>query len=188
VRDAMQRWEAATMLGEAFTGTDLELRPLQLPYHDDDHWLALAYPPDRVIDTDTLLYTAHFAVPFDAAAAQCGLLLDEWTEVIPTKEETTGVTFHYDRPNAEPPQVMLLATSPRLTGRWQWDDLVDTLHETFELARRRAVEPDHLADTEYARFLPATVSATALYPITIAMNYAVANQVYVRIPTGGLNA
>jgi hypothetical protein len=184
VREPMRRWEAATMLGEALTGADFELQPIQLPHRDGDSWLALEYPPDLALEDDKLLYTAHYATPFDGAAAQCGLLVDEWTEVIPAREETTGIAFHYDRPNAEPPQVMLLATSPQITGSWRWNDLADTVRETFELAKRRAVEPDHLASTEYARFLPATVTASTFHPITIAMDYAVANEVFSVIDTG----
>lgn len=178
VREMMHHWEALTMLTEAMQGLSLDLHPLQLPYTVDDRWLALPYPKEVLIDKDRLLYTAHYAAPFDKTAVQCGLLLDEWTEVIPTTEETTGVSFHYDRPNAEPPQVMLLAVPPFINGKWEWADLVDTLHETLELARRRAVEPDHLSGTDYARFLPATITAVTMSPITIAMNYAIVNNLF----------
>jgi hypothetical protein len=185
VRLALQRWEALTVLAEALTGRELDLHPLQLPHRDGDSWLALAYPPDLEIDSDKLLYTAHFAAAFDAGSPQCGLLLDEWTEVVPAVEETTGVGFHYHRPNAEPPQAMLLVTPPQFTGRWQWADLVDALHETLELAKLRAVEPDHVAGTEYARFLPATIAAVAFSPITILLNYGLVNGVYRHLERGG---
>jgi hypothetical protein len=184
VRAPMQRWEAVTMFAEAVTGRDLGLVPTQLPHRVGDSWLAMQYPSDLPTDTDTLLYTVHLDVPFDGNAPQCGLLLDEWTEVVPAVQETTGVCFHYDRPNAEPPQTMLLATPPQLKGRWEWVDLVDTLRETLDLAKHRAVEPDHLADTDYARFLPATLSAATFSPVTIALNYAVANQVYAFVDRG----
>lgn len=188
VREMPHRWEAATMLADALAQAALDLHPLQLPYMDNDSWLALPYPEDYPFESDKLLYTAHYVELFDKNAAQCGLLLDEWTEVIPTTEETTGVSFHYDRPNAEPPQVMLLAVPPVIDGKWQWADLVDTLHETLELARRRAVEPDHIAGTDYGRYLPATISAVTMHPITIAMNYALVNNVYSAIASGGDNA
>jgi hypothetical protein len=178
VREMLHRWETLTMLTEAIQNVTLDLHPLQLPYMENDSWLALPYPATYVIDKDKLLYTAHYTEPFDKNAPQCGLLLDEWTEVIPTTEETTGVTFHYDRPNAEPPQVMLLAVPPVINGKWEWADLVDTLHETLELAKRRAIEPDHLASTDYARYLPATISAVTMHPITIALNYALVNNIY----------
>ncbi|NKQ37368.1 MAG: hypothetical protein HF973_17350 [Chloroflexi bacterium] len=178
VRDKMNRLENVIVLAETLAAADLPLHPIQLPFRENDSWLALPFPPDYQIDADRLLFTAHFAAPFVKTAVQCGLLLDEWTEVIPTKEETTGLTFHYDRPNTEPPQVMLLAVPPEINGRWQWADLVDTLHETLEMAKRRAVEPDQIDGTDYGRFLPATISAVTFQPITISLNLALNNNVY----------
>ena len=70
---------------------------------------------------------------------------------------------------------MLLALSPQLTGEWRWHDLVDTVRETMDLAKKRAVEPDQIDTTAYARFLPALVSAVTLHPITAALNLAFNN-------------
>ena len=89
---------------------------------------------------------------------QCGLLLDEWTETIPGPSVDTGIAFHHDRPNTEAPQAMLLVTPTDFRGAWQWDDLVDALNETLDLAKRRAVEPEHIDASPYAPFLPATVA------------------------------
>lgn len=178
VRDKMNRLEGVVVLAEAFSDVDLTLEPLQLPYKPADSWLALPYPENYAFDGDPLLYTAHFAAPFNKTEPVCGLLVDEWTEVIPLTEETTGIAFHYDRPNSEPPQVMLLAVPPAIDGRWAWDDLVAILHETLALIERRAVEPDQIDGTEYARFLPATISATTFHPITIALNLALNNNVF----------
>jgi hypothetical protein len=36
------------------------------------------------------------------------LLIDEWTEAIPTTKRDTAVTFNYNRPDNEPPQTLLL--------------------------------------------------------------------------------
>jgi hypothetical protein len=130
------------------------------------------------IDEDKLLYTAYYTTPFDNTKRQCGLLIDEWTEVIPTEEETTGLTFHYDRPNSEPPQTLLLATPSEFRQSWQWQDIVDTLRETLDMAKKRAIEPGHIDTTDYARFLPALVSAVTVYPITAALNLALNNEFY----------
>ena len=35
-----------------------------------------------------------------------GLLLDEWSEIIPGTDVQTGLTLHHDRPNTEAPQSM----------------------------------------------------------------------------------
>lgn len=181
VRAKISDLEAAEQLAEAFGGVTLPLQPLQFPPRADTPWLGLEYPETTPasepfkIDEDKLLYTAHYATPFVAGARLAGVLLDEWTEVIPSRTEDTGLAFHYDRPNTEPPQVLLLAVPPRFTGAWQWQDLVDTVTETMDLAKRRAIEPDHIDTTSYARFLPAIVSAVTVYPITAGMNLAFNN-------------
>ena len=145
----------------------------------NDSWLGLAYPEDMEIEGDKLLYTAYLPNRYKPAHSQRGLLVDQWTEVIPTKKETTGITFHYDRPNSEPPQTLLLVTPSAFTGSWKWEDLVNTLHETLNLAKLRAVEPDQIDQTDYAQLLPATVAAVATYPVTMFLNYVMqANQVF----------
>lgn len=178
VRDKIGALETVTQLAEAFGTTDPALQPLQFPNRVDLPWLALDYPEalpdgsDLVIDEDKLLYTAHYAVPFDETRPQAGLLLDEMTETIPSRTEDTGLTFHYDRPNSEPPQSLLLALPADFTGSWRWDDLVDSVLETMDLARKRAIEPDQIDTTGYGRFLPAVISAVTLYPMTAALNFA----------------
>jgi hypothetical protein len=181
VREKMAHWENTVLLAECFQRTSPALTALQLPYRANDRWLGLEFPDTVALDTDKLLYTAHFAGGFTGAAAQCGLLLDEWTEVIPAKEEITGVSFHFDRPSCEPPQAMLLALPAVRTGRWQWKDLVDVLHETLDNARKRGVEPAHVDGSAYAQFLPATLMAVTLYQMTIATNLAVNNHIYAEI-------
>ncbi len=177
VREPVRAWEQVTMLTGAFRTPEPALTPIQLPYHPDDRWLGLDHPADYAFDGERLLYTAHYSTPFDSTARQCGLLLDEWTEVIPNRRETTGLTFHYDRPNAEPPQVMLLVTSPQLSNPWRWDDLVDGVREAFAEAKLRAVEPTQVDRTRYATLLPATLSAVTQHPITIVLNLALNNHV-----------
>jgi hypothetical protein len=172
VREKLGLWEHVLVTAEALRTAPAELTPLQLPYRPDDVWLGLRFPDNYQHDGDRLAYTAHFAVPFDPAARQCGLLIDEWTEVLPAAEETTGVVFHYDRPNTEPPQAMLLAMSPRMSGGWQWPDLVDAVRETFAEARLRAVEPAQVDGEPYAQFLPAAITAATQFPITIGLNLA----------------
>jgi hypothetical protein len=142
-----------------------------LPYKVADyHWLAMPFPEDLSMqEGDTLLYTALTSSTASAPSYACGFLIDEWTEVIPTEKETTGLTFHYDRPNSEAPQTFLLVLPTKLTDNWEWDDLVDALLHTLDSARLRAVEPYHIDQTRYARYLPALLSPTMLYPISIGM-------------------
>jgi hypothetical protein len=186
VRDKLHHLEAATMLGNALKDEDIDLVPLQFPYRSDDCWLGLKFPEKKpgteepfVIDEDKLLYTAHYDGGFvDAPGSKyCGVLIDEWTEVIPRVVETTGLTFHYDRPSTEPPQTLLLVTPASFTGEWQWQDLVDTLHDTLDLAKKRAVEPEHVNTTAYARFLPVILSQVATFPISPTLNFAFNNSI-----------
>lgn len=185
VREKLYHVENTLMHIEGFTGTSLELVPTQFPYRPEDFWLGLQYPDTKpgtdesfTIEEDKLLFTAIYTVAFDPGQAQCGLLLDEWTEVIPSREETLGLTFHYDQPNSEPPQTLLLATPSDFTGQWRWSDLVNTLHETLAMAKKRAVEPDHVDTTVYSRFLPPIVSLASPLPLTATLNLALNNQVF----------
>ena len=184
VREKLHHLENLTFLTEAFGRTSPELRPIQLPYDATASWMALEYPPEAkaTLERELLLYTAHYAADFDGTQPQCGLLLDEWTEVIPADTETTGLAFHFDKPSAEPPQTILLATPTQFRGAWQWDDLVATLHETLDLARLRAVEPAQLDKTALSVFLPATILATTWQPITIAVDLAAVNKYVSKMP------
>lgn len=175
VRDRMRAWEELVMLAGALGVAEPELTALQLPYRPDDRWLALQLPPDADLGSERLLYTAHLAAPFDGGSRHCGLLLDEWTEAIPAETTTTGLAFHVDRPDNEAPQSMLLATPADFTGAWRWDDLVDAVTETMDLARYRAIEPAHVDTTAYTRLLPATVSAVTVNQLTISANLSLNN-------------
>lgn len=183
VRDKMHAWEQMVMFAGAYRPTEPEpeLEAMQLPFIPGDRWLAMDFPPDQKLDTDRLLYTAHFATPFNKAERQCGLLLDEWTEIIPTDKVDTGIALHHDRPNCEAPQAMLLVTPSEFRGAWQWKDLVDALNETFDLAKRRAIEPKHIEQTPYAPFLPATIMASQMRELTIAADLALNNKVAVAL-------
>jgi hypothetical protein len=177
VRERLRAWEQVTIFAGVFGRPEPPLDALQLPHVPGDRWFGLDVPEDRTLEGDRLLYTAHFAAPFDPAQRLCGLLLDEWTEMIPASEVDTGIAVHYDRPNAEAPQTMLLVTPTEFRGAWQWDDIVDALNDTLNLAKQRAVEPTHLAQLPYAPYLPATIMASQVRQLTIAANLALNNQV-----------
>ncbi len=190
VREKMYYWENASFLSSAFSPTvTMEIIPLQFPYQVDDRWAAMKFRDEKdvtdkfQISGDKLLYTAHFAVPYDKTKTSCGVVIDEWTEVIPGADETTGVAFHYDQPNSEPPQTMLLVTPPEITGHWSWLTIIESMEETLEMAKKRAIEPSHIEASNYAQFLPATMMAVTLYWITVATNLSVNNNLYERIET-----
>jgi hypothetical protein len=181
VREKLFAWEQAALLAPILGGTEPDLSPIQLPFRAGEGWLALEFDPGQKLEAERLLYTAHYPVEPDAGAATCGLLIDEWTEVLPTRDETAGLAFQYDRPGSEPPQAWLLVTPQRIGGGWEWTDLVGALEDTLDLAKLRAVEPTQVDSTAYARFLPATASAVTLHGLSIAANFSRVNDVNVLI-------
>ncbi|MGI8732066.1 MAG: hypothetical protein ACR2LM_02045 [Pyrinomonadaceae bacterium] len=173
VRKPLEKWEVVRALADALSDVTLKVEPVQVPYRANDSWLAVEFPkldpnntdpeePEKPfgISRDTLSIAAHGNAAFQAGVKQSGVLLDDWTEEIPTEKEITGITFRFNQPNAAPPQTMLLAVTPEETGSWEWDDLVGTLNDTLERAKRRAVEPSHLEPQGRAwnAFAPALVS------------------------------
>jgi len=187
VREVPRLWERILLLADALRGEggllgepdrlpDPLLTPVQLPLRPNDHWLGMEFVPGTEITEDRLLYTAHYASdPPPSQPNRCGLLLDEWTEVIPETRETTAIAANLDRPDTEPAQAMLLVVPPVRTGTWSVDDLVAAVTETYELAQLRAVEPEHLDDTAYAHLLPATTMSATRRQITISTDLAIAN-------------
>ncbi len=179
VREKMHAWEQIVMFAGGLGQTEPELDAIQLPFAPADRWLALEFPPDQDLDHERLLYTAHFAEPaFNKAAPQCGLLIDEWNETIPASDLDTGITFHHDRPNCEAPQAMLLVTPSAFRGAWQFQDLLDALNDTFDLAKQRAIEPRRIDLSAYGPLLPATIMASQISQLTIAANLALNNAVF----------
>jgi hypothetical protein len=127
------------------------------------------------------LYTAHFTEPFDPAQPICGLLIDEWTEVIPGTRETTGIAFQYDRPNSEAPQSWLLALPATQDGFWSWDELLGAVIDAVESAKRRAIESAHIDTTAYSWFLPATLSAYTFPEISVSNNLLRNRRIYAEV-------
>ncbi|MGW7513085.1 hypothetical protein ACWGJ0_35950 [Streptomyces massasporeus] len=96
--------------------------------------------------------------PADAlSGALTGLVIDEWTESVPSPTVDTAVTFHQPAPSAAPPQLLLLAVPPANLEEWSIPALTETVHEALHLARLRAVD---LADVGPNQLLPALVSTS----------------------------
>jgi len=87
-----------------------------------------------------------------------GLLIDEWDEWLPSPTVHTGVTFHYDRPNAQAPQALLLAVPPVKDSDaiWTEDLLLNIVKDTMDLAKIRAVDLDAL-NSKLGRLFPMTL-------------------------------
>jgi hypothetical protein len=166
VRPVAANLEQVLVLSEALAASALALKPLQLPFLDGDPWVAVEYPPPSPQETFSPAreYVSLLQVlpgPFDPAAPQAGLLLDEWNEALPRQVETTGIAVHYNQPSSQPPQTLLLAVTPEISGKWTWSKLEGILNDTYERAKQRAVEPAQLDRTAFGQLLPGVISAVA---------------------------
>jgi hypothetical protein len=160
VRPGAGRLSAALTYAAALRrNSALALKVAQLPSVAGERWVGLPStnggPPD--LPPGKLSLVAHLPKPFVAAKPLAGLVFDEWVELVPAAELTTGVSFNYDAPGARPPQTILLAVSPPGgPAKWRLDTLERILLETLELARLRAVDPQALrGDVLLQRALPA---------------------------------
>ena len=167
--------DAVNIFSGALNRPSLDLKPLQIPFRKNDHWVAVTYPevnpedadkPDVFIPDGDFLSVVQWlpATGFDPVNKQSGLLVGEWIENIASQQQTTGIAVHYNQATTEPPQALLLAITPEVTGAWNWDKLVGILHNTLDRAKLRAVEPDQLNNTAYGHLLPAIISAVSSYP------------------------
>ncbi|MDH3758491.1 MAG: hypothetical protein OES93_11595, partial [Gammaproteobacteria bacterium] len=173
VRERVGDFEIARAMADAVRDDPLPLAPVQFPFRSGDAWLGAEYPPDIEVVHDTVSVVRHLPQGFDAAGAQCGLLIDDWTESVPLREQVAGLCFNFDAPDSAPPQALLLAITPRETGSWSWDDLVDTVLDTFRRAKLRAVEPDAIGELPgIGTLLPAVVAEFSTSAASVSLDYS----------------
>lgn len=132
-----------------------------------DHWLGAPLPADMPSPTAPVVsLIIDGATKVDLDGPLLALTVDEWTETLPNRERrgdkptdpvdsrtTAGVALHADAPNAQPPQVLLLAVAPDLTKAWTAETLMALLDDTLSLARTRMVTAETLPLV--GRILPA---------------------------------
>ncbi|MFN0086633.1 MAG: hypothetical protein ACKVX9_14685 [Blastocatellia bacterium] len=180
VRAGTGRLDEALRFAETLECAEtLDLRAAQLPFQPGDRWIALSLDGARPEGGRVSLVAQGFDSSLDLTGALAGVLLDDWTEVIPGEAENTGVVFPHDAPGARAPQCLLLAVAPGTGPVWTLDTLEATVLETIELAKLRAVDIDELGslghylpglyftfnvarDTISLDFLPLLIGATAI--------------------------
>jgi hypothetical protein len=133
------------------------IKALQLPYSTtgSDRWLGASVIDSSFIQPGYVSIGASMPAGNTVSAAQVGIMVEEWIDVIPNAEETSGVSFHHDQPNAKAPQCLILGLTPQITGNWRWDDLVDMMNETFDLAQKRGVDYATIAQTPVSQIASA---------------------------------
>ncbi|MFV2215395.1 hypothetical protein ACFHW2_34820, partial [Actinomadura sp. LOL_016] len=161
VRPKLGTLQNALAYTEALTGAGAEtvpatVRAVQLPSKPGDRWAGESAP-----DGDVVSMVVVALGDLDLTAPVSGLLVDEWTEVVPAARRQTGLTFEHDAPGAAPPQAVLVAVPADGAPGWQPDALAQTIEEAFDLARARAADIDSLGAA--GQFLPA-----AYFPVNLA--------------------
>ena len=154
VRDPVGRLTSCLTGAEVLgTGERLALEVAQLPFDGGDRWVGLPSAANEAIPAGKLSLVVQAIAPVDFAQPLRGLWIDEWTEIVPSREETTAITFQYNPPDACAPQTVLLAVPPVPGEDWTVASLQRVLAETLDLAKLRAVDSDALS--ECGQFLPA---------------------------------
>lgn len=141
--------EAAEMLGGRVGLADVHVA--QLPHRPGAAWIGRPFESAPPPTTSWVVHASTRPV-FDGPLT--GIIVDQWTEAIPSTTETTGVSFHFDAPGARAPQTILMAT-PASTAATSWSvsTLAATVREAMALARIRALDIDDIDAA--ARFVPA---------------------------------
>jgi len=153
VREPLARLSSCVTGAEVLdAGERLALRVAQLPFDAREQWIGLPLTSGDAMPAGKVSVVVQ-ATTLDFSQPLRGLWIDEWTEVVPSREETTAITFQYNPPDACAPQAMLLAVPPVPDVDWTIGTLHRVLAETLDLAKLRAVDSDALADC--GQFLPA---------------------------------
>jgi hypothetical protein len=134
----------------ATSALSLDLQPVQVPLDalvqkqadgsqkDIYTWAAVEFTEGVSLRRNLVSVVSIGEAAAQTDKLQTGLLIDDFAEEIPTDEELTALTFHYNQPNTEAPQAMLLAVCP--DEKWTWATVVSSVTETFRRAKLRTVD------------------------------------------------
>lgn len=170
VRNVVNDFELISNIVYASKGEDIaKLNPIQLPFRDtEDRWLAADFSDitqealiEKLLETNKLCIASNLTLS-GVGNVQCGIVIDEWTELIPLPEVKGGISFHYDKPFAKAPQALLLALpKPNASSiaYWKRNELCELLLDTLKLAILRAVDYEDLAPTDLNAIGSATLES-----------------------------
>jgi len=190
VRPALSRWRKLGMylstsqpaiVVSPSVGPDTRMQPLALQvaqFAPTPHprWAALAFPlPNNPDEALTVPPSGTISLALSLPEGRppqlwAGIIVDEWVELIPNAREVTGIAFHYDDPGAEAGQTVLIATPPVEGVPWTAEMLAETLTETLELAKLRAVDAERLG--ALSQFLPAIHLANNTEQDTVSTDFS----------------
>ena len=182
VRKPLGSWRMVSLYATSVGRPLIAPRMIQLPFSAGAPWVGLPFGPSptsrpKAGQVSLMLLGGR---PPAAGEAWAGVLLDEWVELIPNATEDAGVVFHYDRPNAEAPQAVLVAVPPDATQPWSLELLLRIVEQTFEMAKTRGFDGEwkHATgdrESDHALYnnpwLPLILMADGDHDATIASNF-----------------
>ena len=137
------------------------LKIIQVPfvYDQANVWAGGPLPLGYQLPSGTVSLAMETMRPLANNQLVGGFVFEEWREKIPQREHNAGVAIHYQQPDyAEPAQALILAVPAQIKGNWTWDELMQTIQDTMQLARKRAVTPLAYQNTWLNQFLPALIA------------------------------
>jgi hypothetical protein len=169
VRPALAAWRTMSIYSGALGAPVTSLSVAQLPFEAGALWVALPFPFEAARPpSGRVSIVMHRAAPPGPSPSWAGLLIDEWSEVIPAASEQTSISFPYDHRRSEAPQTLLLAVQPDPRTAWELDTVADIVFETLQLAKVRAVDAESLG--EIGQLLPALFVAANEEGDTVSAN------------------
>ena len=143
--DAVGRTHAnVARVTEVFLRREAQGRPLeplrvaQAPFATGDKWIATTFTgTGGRTPVGRLSIVLHAPLGLAPAAPLGGLLIDAWTETVPTKVRDTAMALHFNNASTRAPQVVLLGVSPDPSKAWTVDTLVEVLRDTLTFTRIR---------------------------------------------------
>ncbi len=141
VHERLAAWRRFGLYAGALGVTGPRVSVAQLPFVTGEDWAGRSAPTDSRTSLLFVSANSQTALP-DSTQTWRGLLLDQWTEVVPSNTAQTGLAFHYDSQNSEAPQVILMAIQSGQPGAWSLAELQAIVMDTLDLAQIRPVDSD----------------------------------------------
>jgi hypothetical protein len=119
----------------------------QAPWQNGDRWIGTGFTNSTGgAPAGRMSVLIHAPVGLAAGERLGGLLIDAWTESIPSPTRDTAMALRFNNAGTRAPQTVLLAVHPDPSHAWTTDTLVEILQQTLMLARLR-VQPSNTLST-----------------------------------------
>ncbi len=108
----------------------------------DNRWVGYELEEGDSIIDGTRSFALLNAEAITNGDSVLGIILDDWTEIVPEDEQVAGIALNHNQPDSEAPNALILAIQPTLKDNWTETSLLDFVQETLNLTSLRAVDTD----------------------------------------------